>query len=75
MKKIMIVNDTDLDVMDIGNIIQYIQDTYPERTNYYGKVEATTIVHCNKEYKIQIRYLKNYTEWRFMYDNSTGKRN
>lgn len=75
MKKIMIINETDLEIMDIGNIIQYIQDTYSEQTNYYGKVEATTIVHCNKEYKIQIRYLKNYVEWRFMYDNSTGKRN
>lgn len=75
MKKIMIINETDLDMRDIGNIIQSIQDTYPERTNYYGKVEATTIVHCNKGYKIQIRYLKNYVEWRFMYDNNTGKRN
>lgn len=73
--KILIVNDTDLDVRDIGNIIQSIQDAYPAKTNYYGKVEATTIIHCNKEYKIQIRYLKNYVEWRFMYDNSTGKRN
>lgn len=73
--KILIVNDTDLDVRDIGNIIQSIQDAYPARTNYYGKVEATTIIHCNKEYKIQIRYLKNYVEWRFMYDNNTGKRN
>lgn len=73
--KILIVNDTDLDVRDIGNIIQYIQDTYPARTNYYGKVEATTIIHCNKKYKIQIRYLKKYVEWRFMYDNNTGKRN
>lgn len=75
MKKIMIINETDLDMRDIGNIIQSIQDTYPERTNYYGKVEATTIVHCNKAYKIQIRYLKSYVEWRFMYDNNTGKRN
>lgn len=66
MKKIMIINETDLDMRDIGNIIQYIQDTYPARTNYYGKVEATTIIHCNKEYKIQIRYLKNYVEWRFI---------
>lgn len=73
--KILIVNDTDLDVRDIGNIIQSIQDAYPAKTNYYGKVEATTIVHCNKEYKIQIRYLKYYVEWRFMYGNSTGKRN
>lgn len=73
--KILIVNDTDLDVRDIGNIIQSIQDAYPAKTNYYGKVEATTIIHCNKEYKIQIRYLKNYVEWRFMYDNNTGKRN
>ena len=70
MKKGMIVNDTDLDVRDIGNIIQSIQDAYPAKTNYYGKVEATTIIHCNKEYKIQIRYLKNYVEWRFMYNNS-----
>lgn len=73
--KILIVNDTDLDVRDIGNIIQYIQDTYPARTNYYGKVEATTIIHCNKEYKIQIRYLKNYVEWRFMYANNNKERN
>lgn len=75
MKKIMIVNDTDLDMRDIGNIIQSIQDAYPAQTNYYGKVEAAAIVYYNKEYKIQIRYLKNYVEWRFMYDNSTGKRN
>lgn len=68
--KILIVNDTDLDVRDIGNIIQSIQDAYPAKTNYYGKVEATTIVHCNKEYKIQIRYLKSYVEWRFMYSKS-----
>lgn len=70
MKKILIVNDTALDVRDIGNIIQSIQDAYPARTNYYGKVEATTIIHCNKEYKIQIRYLKNYIEWRFMYNKN-----
>lgn len=70
MKKILIVNDTALDVRDIGNIIQSIQDAYPARTNYYGKVEATTIVHCNKEYKIQIRYLKYYVEWRFMYNKN-----
>lgn len=75
MKKIMIINETDLDMRDVGNIIQYIQDTYPEQTNYYGKVEATTVICCNKEYKIQIRYLKNYVEWRFMYGNNTGKRN
>lgn len=68
--KILIVNDTALDVRDIGNIIQSIQDAYPARTNYYGKVEATTIIHCNKEYKIQIRYLKSYVEWRFMYSKS-----
>lgn len=70
MKKIMIINDTDLDMRDIGDIIQYIQDTYSEQTNYYGKVEATTIIQCNKEYKLQIRYLKNYVEWRFMYNKS-----
>ena len=75
MKKIMIVNDTDLNVRDIGDIIQCIQALYSEQTNYYGKVEVTTIICCNKEYKIQIRYLKNYVEWRFMYDNNTGKRN
>lgn len=70
MKKIMIVNDTDLDVRDIGDIIQCIQALCSEQTNYYGKVEATTIICGNKEYKIQIRYLKNYVEWRFMYNNS-----
>lgn len=70
MKKIMIVNDTDLDMRDIGDIIQCIQALYSEQTNYYGKVEATTIISCNKEYKIQIRYLKNYVEWRFMYSKS-----
>ena len=70
MKKIMIVNDTDLDMRDIGDIIQCIQALYSEQTNYYGKVEATTIICCNKEYKIQIRHLKNYVEWRFMYSKS-----
>lgn len=73
--KIMIVNDTDLNVRDIGDIIQCIQALYSEQTNYYGKVEATTVICCNKEYKIQIRYLKNYVEWRFMYANNTEKRN
>ena len=72
--KILIVNDTDLDVRDIGNIIQSIQDAYPARTNYYGKVEANTIIHCNKEYKIQIRYLKSYVEWRFMCANNNKER-
>lgn len=70
MKKIMIINDTDLDMRDIGDIIQSIQDTYDEQTNYYGKVEATTVICCNKEYKIQIRYLKYYVEWRFMYSKN-----
>lgn len=72
--KIMIINETDLPISEIGDIIQQIQAYNPEDTNYYGKIEAFRFVGGKfpnrKGYRLQIRYLKKYVEWRFMENES-----
>lgn len=61
-----IVNKTDLSYQYLGWIIDKIIEMGKEDTHYYGQVQLTSIViENNREIKIQIRYLKNYCEFRF----------
>lgn len=60
-----IVNDTILSYETIGAIIDYIMKENKGETHYYGKIEKTSMNLLDREIKIQIRYLKRYTEWRF----------
>ena len=60
-----IINDTVLSYETIGAIIDYIMDENKGETHYYGKTEKTTMDLLDREIRIQIRYLKRYTEWRF----------
>lgn len=60
-----IINIVCLPYKVIGEIIdKYIEKHYMD-TNYFGKVEYFEILYKNQKYKVQIRYLKSFTEWRF----------
>lgn len=65
-----IINEPCLPYQIIGQVIDdyiddYINNNY-EDTCYVGKVEVMTIDYKDNSYKVQIRYLKRYVEWRFM---------
>lgn len=62
-----ITNNTDLSYKTIGQIIDDTIIKSKADTLYYGKVYHFKIEYKNKKYKVQIRYLKNYVEWRFDY--------
>ena len=70
-----IINNTDLSYSTIGLIIDNIQDKTKGSTNYYGKVEWCEVEVALKKIRVQIRYLKRYVEWRFMYANNNKERN
>lgn len=60
-----IINEPCLPYKVIGQVIdEYIENNY-EDTCYYGKIEYFEIQYKDKKYKVQIRYLKSYVEWRF----------
>lgn len=62
-----IINGPCLPYKVIGQIIDdYIERNYAD-TCYFGKIEYFTISYKEKLYKVQIRYLKSYVEWRFDY--------
>ena len=62
-----IINNPCLPYKVIGQVIDdYIERNYAD-TCYYGKIEYFTIDYKDKLYKVQIRYLKSYVEWRFDY--------
>ena len=64
-----IVNDVHLPFEVIGQIIdKYITDSYGD-TLYYGKIDYFKMKYKGQIYKVQIRYLKRYVEWRF-YENN-----
>lgn len=60
-----IINEAGLPYKVIGQVIDdYIEKNYGD-TCYYGKIEYFEIEYKRKRYKVQIRYLKSFTEWRF----------
>lgn len=60
-----IVNNTNLPYKVIGQVIDdYLKENWGS-TSYIGKVEAMTIDYKDVIYKVQVRYLKKYVEWRF----------
>lgn len=62
---IKIINNTNLTYREIGQIIDYDIERSYEDTCYVGKIEYFEVEYKNKKYKVQIRYLKSYVEWRF----------
>ena len=60
-----IVNETNLRYAELGLIIDNIMRSNTGSTNYYGKIEVLVIEFGSHKIRIQIRYLKKYTEWRF----------
>lgn len=64
-----IVNNTNLPYKVIGEWIDTIQKNCSGTTCYYGKIDSYIIDYKKKRYKVQIRYLKKYTEWRINENN------
>lgn len=62
-----ITNNTNLPYKIIGEFIDDCIKRNEVETLYYGKVDYFTIGYKDRLYKVQIRYLKRYTEWRFDY--------
>jgi hypothetical protein len=60
-----IVNDTKLPYQIIGKVIDNIINSDYQDTIYYGKIQTFKIEYQDKNYNVQIRYLKKYVEWRF----------
>ena len=61
-----IINEAGLPYKIIGQVIDDVINRGEDETIYTGKVEAFTIDYKDNLYKVQIRYLKSYVEWRFM---------
>lgn len=60
-----IINTPCLPYRVIGQVIdEYIERNY-EDTCYVGKTEYFEFILQGEKYKVQIRYLKSYVEWRF----------
>ena len=62
-----VVNLTSLSNREIGHIMDRIISESDDQTNYIGKIERFTISHMDdeKDYKIEIKYCKTYTQWTF----------
>lgn len=60
-----IINNTSLNYSTIGQIIDSVLSMKKVDTHYYGQVECATVEVKKQIIKLQIRYLKKYTEWRF----------
>ena len=61
----LIINKTNLEYGTIGMIIDNIMKSNTGNTAYYGKIEHCTMQVGSHKIKVQIRYLKQYTEWYF----------
>lgn len=61
-----IINEAGLPYKIIGQVIDDAINRGEDETIYTGKVEAFTIDYKDNLYKVQIRYLKRFVEWRFM---------
>lgn len=62
-----IINNTNLNYMQIGFLIDKVISSSAGDTIYYGKEEWLKVEYSGKTYDIVIRYLKRYVEWRFDY--------
>lgn len=60
-----IVNNTDLPYEVIGLMIDKIIENGKDDTHYFGQVEVCDMQVQDRKIRVQIRYLKRYTEWRF----------
>lgn len=60
-----IINDTNLSYAELGLIIDHILKKNIADTNYVGKEEVVFVDFGSKTIKIEMRYLKRFTEWRF----------
>ena len=58
-----IINETSLSYEELGRIIDKVMES--QDTIYEGKIDLLKVGFKNDVIKIQIRYLKSYTEWRF----------
>ena len=61
-----IINEVGLPYKIIGQVIDDVINRGEDETIYTGKVESFTIDYKDNLYKVQIRYLKSFVEWRFM---------
>ena len=61
----LIRNKTNLPYRTIGMLIDEIMKSNTGNTAYYGKIEHRTMQVGSHKIKVQIRYLKRYTEWCF----------
>ena len=61
----LIRNKTNLEYGTIGMLIDNIMKSNTGNTAYYGKIEHCTMQVGSHKIKVQIRYLKRYTEWCF----------
>ena len=61
----LIRNKTNLPYRTIGMLIDDIMKSNTGNTAYYGKIESCTMQIESHKIKVQIRYLKRYTEWYF----------
>ena len=61
-----IINEAGLPYKTIGQVIDDYINMGADETIYTGKVESFTIDYKDNLYKVQIRYLKRFVEWRFM---------
>ena len=60
-----IINNSSLNYLAIGSIIDDILLNTKGTTHYVGQIEWTILEINGHKIKIQIRYLKSYVEWRF----------
>ena len=61
-----IINEAGLPYRIIGQVIDDVVNRGEDETIYTGKIEAFTIDYKDELYRVQIRYLKSFVEWRFM---------
>ena len=60
-----IENDTNLSYAELGLIIDHILKKNIGCTHYVGKKEVIFVDFGSKTIKIEMRYFKKFTEWRF----------
>lgn len=60
-----IINNSSLNYLAIGSIIDDILSNTKGTTHYIGQIECTMLEINGHKITIQIRYLKSYVEWRF----------
>ena len=59
-----IINEANLSYEFIGRLIDDIINNCPDDTYNIGDVEIMNFGYKEKNYQLQIRYLKSYVEWK-----------